>query len=253
MTRSDTAAVNKIAEITLIFWIIKIIATTLGETTGDLVAQTLDLGYVVGLGITGLFLAVVLFFQIRAKRYHPALFWAAIVGTTTAGTEVSDFLDRTLNVGYFRGSIILTAGLLATFAIWKRRRGSLSVDRIADHDTELMFWIAVTFSNSLGTAFGDWLVDGVGLSYLGGAAVCMAVIALVLVAHRARSVNKVALFWLAFIFTRPFGATFGDLLTKPAGKGGLDLGTYNASAVCLALIAGLIMVQAWQRRTPRIA
>ncbi len=206
---------NKIAEVTLAFWAMKIIATTLGETTGDFIAQTLNLGYVVGLGVTGSLLIFVIFFQVKAKQFHPALFWIAIVATTTAGTEISDLMDRTLGLGYSLGSVILTVGLLATLAVWYRRDGNLSVDPIQRKDAEIMFWIAVVFSNSLGTAFGDMLVDVVGLGYVNAALVCTAVIAVVLVLHYTKVMNDIALFWIAFIFTRPFGATFGDFLTKP--------------------------------------
>lgn len=227
---------NKIAEVTVFFWILKIIATTLGEMSGDLLSQTLNLGYIVGLGITGSFLIAVLFFQIRARQFHPALFWAAIVGTTMAGTEISDLMDRTLGLGYVWGSVILTAGLFLALFTWHRRIGNLSVDPIAGTGAETMFWIAVLFSNSLGTAFGDYLVDVVGLSYMLGAVVCTAVIAVVLILHFTRAVNDIALFWIAFVFTRPFGATFGDFLTKPVSKGGLDLGTHWGSLVALSLM-----------------
>lgn len=231
---------NKIAEVTLAFWAMKIIATTLGETTGDFIAQTLNLGYVVGLGVTGGLLIFVIFFQVKAKQFHPALFWIAIVATTTAGTEISDLMDRTLGLGYSLGSVILTVGLLATLAVWYRRDGNLSVDPIQRKDAEIMFWIAVVFSNSLGTAFGDMLVDVVGLGYVNAALVCTAVIAVVLVLHYTKAMNDIALFWIAFIFTRPFGATFGDFLTKPLLKGGLDLGTYNASIICILLLSGIV-------------
>lgn len=238
--QSSIPTVNKIAEVTALFWMIKIVATTLGETFGDFFSQTLDLGYVIGLGITGALLLTALFFQIRSTRYHPALFWAAIAGTTTFGTEISDLLDRTLHVGYIGGSLILAAGLALTLIVWYRREGSLEVDPITQGRAEILFWVAVVFSNALGTAFGDFLVDVAGLGYGGAALVCTAVIALVLVLHYTRAMNEIALFWIAFIFTRPFGATFGDLLTKPIAKGGLDLGTLNASIVSLVLISGLI-------------
>ncbi|MFT6677301.1 MAG: putative membrane-anchored protein [Sulfitobacter sp.] len=253
MTSDTRQTVSKIAEVTLIFWIIKIIATTLGETTGDFIAQTLNLGYVIGIVVTGVLLAVLLFLQINSAKYHPALFWAAIVGTTTAGTEISDFLDRTLQVGYLGGSIILGLGLLATLLIWRRREGHLKVDGITRKDIEILFWTAVLFSNSLGTAFGDWLVDGLGLSFVSGAIICIAVIAAVLVAHYTKALNDVAVFWIAFVFTRPFGATFGDLLTKPGTKGGFDLGTYNASFVCLVLIVGLVFLNMRQRQKAGIS
>lgn len=250
MTETTRLTFNKIAEVTILFWILKIIATTLGETLGDFIAQTLNLGYVVGLGITGTLLVALLFAQIRARHFHPALFWAAIVATTTAGTEVSDLIDRTLGVGYLGGSVILAAGLAVTLAIWYRRDGNINVDPIVKNDAEVMFWIAVVFSNSLGTAFGDMLVDVLGLTFWQGALVTAGVIAIVLVAHYTKVVNDIALFWLAFIFTRPFGATFGDLLTKPMDKGGLDLGTYNAAGVCLILMAALIW---WSMRWRRQA
>ena len=242
MTTPSHATLNKIAEVTIFFWIIKIIATTLGEMSGDMLAQTLNLGYIIGLGITGGFLVTVLFFQIHADRYHPALFWAAIVGTTMVGTEISDMMDRTFGLGYVWGSVILLTGLLATLAVWYKRDGNLSVDPIVRRDAEITFWIAVLFSNSLGTAFGDFLVDVVNLSYIQGAMVTMGVIAVVLVLHYTRAMNDIALFWVAFVFTRPFGATFGDLLTKPLDKGGLDLGTYWASLVSLVLIIGFVFL-----------
>lgn len=253
MLSSNTHTLNKIAEVTLAFWVIKIVATTLGETTGDFIAQTLSLGYLVGLGVTGALFLAFLLPQVSARKFHPALFWAAIVGTTTMGTEISDFLDRTLHVGYLGGSILLSAGLFTTLFVWFRREGHLKVDAIVRRDVEILFWIAVLFSNSLGTAFGDWLVDGLGLSYLGGALVCLGVIAAVLVAHYTKVMNEVAVFWVAFVFTRPFGATFGDLLTKPLAKGGLNLGTYNASFVCLVLIVALVVFEMRQHRNARIA
>ncbi|MCB1678543.1 MAG: hypothetical protein KDI16_07665 [Halioglobus sp.] len=245
---SKTCLANKIAEVTLIFWAIKVVATTLGETTGDFIAQTLDLGYIVGLGITGAMLAILVGAQIRAGVYHPALFWAAIVGTTTAGTEISDMLDRTLHVGYAGGSLLLAGGLLVTLFVWYRREGNLQVSPIVHRDVEILFWIAVLFSNSLGTAFGDWLVDGLGLHYVVGAVICLGVIGAVLAAHHTTRLNEDLVFWIAFVFTRPFGATFGDLLTKPAASGGLDLGTYNASAICLILIAILVAIEMRRRK-----
>lgn len=238
MTSNPT--INKIAEITIFFWIGKIIATTLGETAGDFIAQTLDLGYVVGFGVTVALLLVILAFQIRARSYHPAAFWAAIVGTTTAGTEISDMMDRTFGLGYVSGSAVLFGGLLLTLALWYGRKRTLAVEPLVDRESEVFFWIAVVFSNSLGTAFGDALVDSVGLSYMQGAFVCSAVIGVVLLLHYFTKVNAVLLFWAAFIFTRPFGATFGDLLSKPHAKGGLELGTLETSAVATALLVAIV-------------
>lgn len=244
---SDKPSINRIAEVTALFWAIKIVATTLGETFGDFIAQTMNLGYALGLAITGGLLLVALFFQIRSKDYHPALFWAAIAGTTTAGTEISDLMDRTLHLGYAGGSLLLAAGLGATLVIWRQLEGNLRVDPITRGRAETLFWVAVLFSNALGTAFGDFLVDVAGLGYGGAALVCTGVIAVVMVLHYARAMNEIALFWIAFIFTRPFGATFGDLLTKPAAKGGLDLGTLNATLVSVTLIVGLIWLS-WRNQ-----
>ena len=233
--------INKVAQVTLAFWILKILATTLGETAGDYISMSLNLGYYVGFAITFAALGVVLAMQIRAERYHPALFWLAIVATTTAGTEVSDLMDRSLGLGYLWGSLILLTGLVATLAIWKARRGNLSVSPIARHDIEVTFWIAVVFSNSLGTAFGDFLTDNMGLSYLAGAGVTAGVIAIVVALHYGTRLNEALLFWIAFIFTRPFGATFGDLLTKPVASGGMQLPRAYASLITLGLLVAVLV------------
>ncbi|MGN8157846.1 COG4705 family protein [Salinisphaera sp. SWV1] len=253
-TRSRGADIaSKVAEVTLLFWILKIIATTLGETAGDALSMTLGLGYVTALIVTGVFLVAVLSAQISAQRYRVALFWLAIVATTTMGTEVSDMMDRTLGLGYVWGSILLVAGLLATLAVWYYRKRDLSIHRIVRTDTEVMFWIAVIFSNSLGTAFGDALVDVVGLSYIQGALVTVGVIGVVLALHYATRVNAIFLFWIAFIFTRPFGATFGDFLTKSVSQGGLELGRLQASAVALVLMSALLLLAGRPWRPRRLA
>ena len=239
---TPTPTINKIAEITAGFWIAKIIATTLGETAGDFIAQTLGLGYVVGFLVTTVLLAAVLFAQIRADRRHASLFWAAIVGTTTAGTEISDMMDRTFGLGYVAGSIVLTTGLLATLSVWYARKRTLSVEPIADKQSEIFFWVAVLFSNSLGTAFGDALVSPIGFSYVEGAMVCSGVIAIVLLLHRLTRIDKVFLFWTAFVFTRPFGATFGNWLTKDHEHGGLELGTLQTSLVAAALLVLVVLI-----------
>ncbi len=233
-------SLNKIAEITLAFWIAKIIATTLGETAGDFLAQTLGLGYVIGFFVTVALLIIILSSQIRSNRHRPVLFWAAIVATTTAGTEISDMLDRTFGIGYVLGSTILLVGLLAVLAVWYSRNKTLSVSPITDKSTELLFWIAVTFSNSLGTAFGDALVSPIGMTFVQGAFVCLGVIGIVLLLHYFTKINGVFLFWAAFIFTRPFGATFGNFLTKEHARGGLELGTLETSVVAAALLAGVV-------------
>lgn len=233
---------NKVAQITLLFWLMKIIATTLGETLGDFIAQTLDLGYTVGILITLLFFMIVLAVQLYSKKYIPLYYWLVIIATTTLGTEISDFLDRSLGMGYTYGSLLLLSLLILTLSIWYRKYNNLEVYPIIDRTKELYYWIAILFSNSLGTAFGDCLTDVVGLSYLVGAAFTAGIILIVVLLHNFTKINHILLFWIAFIFTRPFGATFGDFLTKPLNKGGLDLGTLYASIVSIVLIAILIYI-----------
>lgn len=240
---------NKIAEITVYFWVLKIFATTLGETTGDMLSMTLDMGYAASLAITGALLASLLFFQIRSDRFHSPLFWGCIIGTTTVGTEISDMMDRTLGLGYFYGSLLLVAGLVATLAFWRSKEKTLRVHPITRRGPEMMFWLAVLFSNSLGTAFGDYLTDNMGLSYIEGALATSGVIGVVLALHYATKINQVFLFWIAFIFTRPFGATFGDLLTKPLNDGGLDLGTVQSSLVTVLAFGIVLFVS---RRTHHV-
>ena len=231
---------NKVAKITLLFWIMKIIATTLGETLGDLLAHTLKLGYTVGLAITGIFFIIALLLQLNAKKYVPFLYWLVIVGTTTVGTEISDFMDRTLNLGYLAGSLILITLLLNTLWIWNSVRGKIEVYPIFNKKVELFYWVAILISNSLGTAFGDFLSDNAGLSYIQGAMVTAGVILIVVLLHYTTKINHIILFWIAFIFTRPFGATFGDLLTKTTAQGGLDLGTVPATLVSVTILGLLV-------------
>jgi len=233
---------NKVAEITVFFWVLKILATTLGETAGDMFSMTLNLGYIASFGITAAILLVLLVCQIGADKFHSTLFWATIIGTTTVGTEISDMMDRSFHLGYFWGSTVLAAGLLATLALWHTREKSLRVYPIDRRWPEAMFWIAVLFSNSLGTAFGDYLTDDLEFSYVAGAAVTAGVIGVVLVLHYATKINEVFLFWIAFIFTRPFGATFGDFLTKPHQNGGLNLDRIESSAVILGLFAIVLFI-----------
>jgi uncharacterized membrane-anchored protein len=251
--RSET--ISKVAQVTIYFWIAKVLATTLGETAGDFISMTLGLGYYAALAITFFVLILILFFQIGWKGYHTALFWAAIIATTTAGTEISDFMDRSLGLGYLSGSLILILGLASTLAIWYYRDRDLSVYPIVRRDAEIMFWIAVLFSNSLGTAFGDFLVDDAGLSFIQGALVTAGVILVVAALHYFTRLSHVLLFWIAFIFTRPFGATFGDLLTKPVAEGGLNLPREQASLITLALMVMVLYVStsSFAKVTPRRA
>ncbi len=236
----ELLTLNRVATVTLAFWIMKILATTLGETAGDFISMTLNLGYYIGFATTFAMLAIILYAKIVARRYRPVLFWIAIVATTTAGTEVSDMLDRSFGLGYYWGSLLLASGLAATLFYWWKSQGNLSVHPIVDKKIEVLFWTAVVFSNSLGTAFGDYLVSDLGLSFIQGAFVTAGVISIVLAMHYMTKINEVMLFWIAFIFTRPFGATFGDFLTKPLDKGGLNIPREYASIITLVLL-GIVL------------
>jgi uncharacterized membrane-anchored protein len=234
---------NKVARITLLFWIMKVIATTLGETLGDFISMTLNLGYTIGIAVTLAFFLVALGLQLAAKKYIPFIYWLVIIGTTTLGTEISDFIDRSLHLGYALGTLVLVSGLVVTLLLWYKAYHNLSVYPITHRYKEIYYWTAILFSNSLGTAFGDFLGDNLGFSYLTGALITGAVIIIVVLLHYFTRLNHILLFWIAFIFTRPFGATFGDFLTKPLSKGGLDLGTLQASLVSVALMAVFILVE----------
>ncbi len=228
---------NKVAEINLYFWILKVIATTLGETAGDMLSMTLNMGYIVSFAVTGIILVVLLFCQIRAENFYSFLFWATIIGTTTVGTEISDMMDRTFDLGYFWGSIILISCLSITFMVWYTKERTLRVYPINHRWSEIMFWIAVLFSNSLGTAFGDFLTNNLQLSYILATLATSSVIGLALILHYKAKINEVLLFWIAFIFTRPFGAAFGDFLTKPHDSGGLSLDRIETSIILVTLFS----------------
>ncbi|WP_223600639.1 hypothetical protein [Chryseobacterium sp. GVT01B] len=240
---------NKVAAVTLLFWLMKIVATTLGETLGDFISMTLNLGYVVGILVTLAFFILILSVQLRVKKYIPAVYWIVIIATTTLGTEISDFIDRTLKAGYLVGSLILLFGLLNSLFLWYRKYKNLEVYPIFERNKEFYYWTPILFSNSLGTAFGDFLSDNLGLGYMTGALITGLIILIVVALHYFTKINHVVLFWIAFVFTRPFGATFGDLLTKSLAKGGLDLGTLNASLISLALMVLMIIIS--QRKHSR--
>ncbi len=232
---------NKVAQVTALFWIMKIAATTLGETAGDLFSMTLNVGYAVSsLALLSVF-AVTLVAQLRAKRFIPALYWTVILATSTAGTTMSDFMDRTLGLGYALGSLILVGCLVTTLIIWRLVEGTLSVSHIDTPRAELFYWVAILFSNTLGTAAGDFLADDSGLGFGGGAALISGVLLLILVLGRFTNLSRIGLFWAAFVLTRPFGATFGDLLTKTADKGGLGFGTIGSSAILATILVGLVV------------
>ena len=235
-------SLNKVAKITLIFWLMKIVATTLGETLGDFISMTLNLGYLIGLGITFSFFLIVLIVQLSVKKYIPVIYWLVIIGTTTLGTEISDFIDRTWHLGYALGSLLLVSCLLLALFLWNKKYKNLEVFPIKNSQKEFFYWIAILFSNSLGTAFGDFLSDNMGFSFSGGAIITGLIILVVILLHYFTKINHIVLFWIAFVFTRPFGATFGDFLTKPLSKGGLNLGTLPSSLVSIGIISVLIYI-----------
>lgn len=239
---------NKVAKINLIFWLLKIVATTLGETLGDFISMTLNLGYTVGIAVTLVFFFVILLVQLSVKKYIPVIYWLVIIGTTTLGTEISDYIDRTLHLGYTAGSTLLLSCLLLTLFLWFKKHKNLEFYPIKDQQKEIYYWTAILFSNSLGTAFGDFLGDYFGLSYLQGALVTGGVILVIVFLHKLTKINHILLFWVAFIFTRPFGATFGDFLTKPLDKGGLYLGTLNSSLVSAAIMTVLLFIAHQQHK-----
>lgn len=239
---------NKVARVTLYFWIMKICATTLGETGGDLLSMTLNVGYAVSsLLLIGLFV-VMLALQLGSRAYHPVLFWTVILSTSTAGTTLSDYMDRTLGLGYATGSLVLVTCLVVVLAAWRYSEGTLSVDNIGTRKAESFYWTAILFSNTLGTALGDYLADDSGLGFLGGALLIGGLIGAVVLAAWFTKINRVALFWIAFVLTRPFGATFGDLLTKPVEKGGLDFGTIGSSAILASLLAMFVIYTSYSER-----
>jgi uncharacterized membrane-anchored protein len=241
MSQMQKLQQSKIPEVTLGFWIIKIIATTLGETGGDAVSMTMNLGYAVGTLIFGGFFVVMVAAQVLAKRFHPALYWAVIVATTTVGTTMADFADRSLGTGYTGGSLLLFALLMAVLAAWQWSVGSVSVDRIDTRKAEVFYWVTILFSNTLGTALGDFLANS-GPGYEGGALIFSAALALVAVAYFRTAISRTALFWTAFILTRPLGATLGDFITKPHANGGLELGRVTSSAVIVALMVVCVVL-----------
>ncbi len=235
---------NKVPQVTLAFWLIKIAATTLGETGGDALSMTLKLGYAISTAIFFGFFLVTAAAQIGAKKFHPFLYWAVIVATTTVGTTTSDYLTRTAGLGYLWSSIILFASVLAVLAIWYFSLGSVNVNRITDRKAESFYWLTILCSNTLGTALGDCLADTSGFGYEGGALVFGGALALIAAAYFFTNISHVVLFWTAFILTRPLGATLGDLLTKPLDHGGLNLGRFSSTAVLAVFMIILILVTA---------
>lgn len=249
---------RKLPHVTVLFWVIKIVAVTLGETAGDLFGITLKVGYVATELIFLAYFLIVLVLQIRARRFHPALFWAVVLGTSMVGTEMSDFLDRgpghgsaANGVGYAWGAIILTSLLAAVFLAWWRTGQTYDVENIASRKGEILYWIAILVSNTLGTASGDWLSDDTGLGFRNAFLIIAAIMVLIVLAHYLTPINTTVLFWLAFILTRPLGAAGGDALTKPVGDGGLGWGTLWGSVALFAALVVLVGAQTYGvHRTP---
>ena len=237
-TRSPhrTDLLSKVPQVTIAFWIIKILATTLGETGGDAVTMTMNLGYAVGSLIFLAFFAVVLFFQVRAKQYHPFLYWSVVVATTTVGTTMSDYFDRTLGMGYIKSSIILFCAVLVVLFVWRAVMGRLEFENIRTRTDETFYWLTILVSNTLGTALGDFTATDTGLGFERGALVFAGLIAIVAFAHFSTRISDSVLFWTAYVLTRPLGATLGDTLTKPHADGGLELSRITSSLIIAALI-----------------
>ena len=242
MNQTAEYSLSKVPEVTLVFWIIKIAATTLGETGGDTVTMTLNWGYLAGTLLFFVALVALVASQIVARKFHPFLYWATIIASTTFGTTMADFADRSLGIGYTGGSSVLLLFLLATLGLWYWSLGSISVDTVSTTKVEVFYWAAITFSQTLGTALGDWMADSTGLGYEGGAVVFGAALAVVAAAYYWTKVSRVTLFWAAFILTRPLGATVGDFLDKPVNHGGLALSRLIASAVIAAFIIGCLLI-----------
>lgn len=251
MNNSTENALGKVPETTLLFWIIKIAATTLGETGGDAVSMSMNLGYLLSTAIFSAVFLVAVFAQIKAKAFHPSLYWTTIIATTTVGTTLADFADRSLGIGYAGGSALLLALLLGSLFTWHRTLGSVSVNTVNSPKAEMFYWVTIMFSQTLGTALGDWIADTAGLGYLGAAVVFGSFLALAVAAYWWTPISRTLLFWAAFILTRPLGAVVGDFLDKPLSAGGLALSRYSASVALLAFI--LVSILLFKQRAARSA
>ena len=241
-TREREDGWSKVPEVTLTFWFIKIAATTVGETGGDAVSMSLNLGYLVGTAIFAVIFVVAVICQVYAKRFHPLLYWLTIVATTTVGTTLADFVDRSLGIGYPGGTLILIALLISSLYTWHRTLGSVSIDTVSNPKAEMFYWVTIMFSQTLGTALGDWTASTAGLGYVKGALVFGALLAVIALAYYATRISRTALFWAAFVLTRPLGAVVGDFLDKPVSAGGLAIDRFSVSAVLLAIIIVCILV-----------
>jgi uncharacterized membrane-anchored protein len=227
---------SKVPEVTLAFWIVKIAATTVGETGGDAVSMSMNLGYLVGTAIFAVIFLIAVAFQISSKKFRPFLYWTTIIATTTVGTTLADFADRSLGIGYAGGTAMLLTLLLMSLFVWYRTMGSISISTVNTPRVEMFYWVTIMFSQTLGTALGDWTADTAGLGYLGGAAIFGSLLALIVAAYYLTKLSHTLLFWAAFVLTRPLGAVLGDFLDKPVANGGLALSRYTATLVLLAFI-----------------
>jgi uncharacterized membrane-anchored protein len=242
MSASTTNPLTKVAEVTLLFWIIKIAATTLGETAGDALSMSLNLGYLISsLILASLFLLAVIA-QIRAPQFNPALYWTTIIATTTVGTTLADFVDRSLGIGYAGGSLLLLSLLLGTLLLWHKSLGSISIHSLHTPRAESFYWVTILLSQTLGTALGDWTADSAGLGYSAAALMFSLLLLCVMAAYLLSTVSRTLLFWAAFILTRPLGAVVGDFLDKPIAAGGLELGRFSASAALMVFIVMCLML-----------
>lgn len=241
MNHAAEHALTKVPELTLVFWIIKILSTTLGETGGDAVSMSLGLGYLVSTAIFAAIFLVAVVAQIRANNFHPFIYWATIIATTTVGTTLADFADRSLGIGYAGGASVLFGLLMASLAIWHKTLGSVSVDTVNSPKEEIFYWVTIMFSQTLGTALGDWTADSAGLGYDGSALVFGVLLGAVAAAYVWTSTSRTLIFWAAFILTRPLGAVVGDFLDKPHEAGGLALSRFSASAAIIVIIIACIL------------
>lgn len=248
MHNSVAHSVSKVPEITLVFWFTKILATTLGETGEDAVSMLMDLGYLVSTGIFAVIFFIAVGAQISAKRYNPALYWTTIIATTTVGTTLADFADRSLGMGYAGGSTLLFLLLMGSFLVWYKFQGSIATSDISSSRTEMFYWITIMFSQTLGTALGDWVADDGGFGYTGSMVLVGGILLAIVTTYLLTRVSRTLLFWAAFIITRPLGAVVGDFLDKPLGKEGLELSRYSASAALLAAIALLVYLSTLKKR-----
>jgi len=241
--------ISKVPQVTLLFWVIKILATTVGETGGDAVSMTLNLGYAVASLIFLVFFAVTLAAQVASKRYHPFAYWAVVVATTTVGTTMSDYLDRTVGLGYIKSSILLFCGVLAVLFAWHRSTGKIEFEKITSKKEELFYWLTILVSNTLGTALGDFMATSTGLGFENGALVFTGLLAIVAAAHFwLKKIPASVLFWSAYVLTRPLGATLGDTLTKPYAEGGLHLDRIQSSLIIAGLmIIGIVVMSKWKK------